>query len=92
VLGLVIISFEGPRFFGQADEDHFFQWLYSLPEYHDVRGVGTTLHLTLATPIQSETVRQLLVIFRRWRISTEPLAALRTRETSRFALWDTDLR
>jgi hypothetical protein len=88
----VIISFEGPRFFGQADEGHFFQWLRSLPEYKDIRGAGTTLHLTLAAPVQPETVKQLLVIFRRWRIGAEPLLGLRTPETSQFGLWDTDLR
>ena len=87
----MIISFEGPTFFAAADEDQFFNWLSSLPECRSVRGIGTTLELTLSSPIRADTVQQLLVIFRRWRISIEPLLPLRSAETSRFTLWDTSL-
>jgi len=87
----VIISFEGPRFFAAADEDCFFRWLASLPEYKGIRGAGTTLELTLHTPVSTDTVRQLLVIFRRWHINVTPLMPLRSPETSNMVLWDTVL-
>lgn len=87
----VIISFEGPTFFAQADEDQFFRWIGSLPECQTIRGIGTTVHLTLSSPVQSETVRQLLVIFRRWHVHIAPLLFLRSPETDEFVLWDTAL-
>ena len=88
----MIISFEGPVFFASADEDQFFHWLGSLPEHQAIRGTGTTLELTLRTPVQPETVRQLLVIFRRWHLDVAPLLPLRSPETDGFVLWDTALR
>ncbi len=87
----MIISFEGPVFFATADEDQFFHWLSSLPEYRDIRGRGTALDLTLTTPLQTETVKQLLTIFRRWHLDVTPLLFLRSPETSHFALWDSAL-
>ena len=87
----MIISFDGPVFYAQADEAYFFNWLQSLPEFQEVRGVGTTLHLSLNAPISPESVRQLLVIFRRWRLALGPLLPLRSAQTERFLLWDTDL-
>jgi hypothetical protein len=87
----VIISFEGPVFFAPADEDQFFRWLSSLPEYRTIRGMGTTLELALSHPVQPETVRQLLVIFRRWHVDVTPLLPLRSPETNGFVLWDTAL-
>ena len=90
-LGPVVISFEGPTFFAPADEDTFFRWLASLPEYKDLRGAGTTLELTLDSPVGPDTVRQLLVIFRRWLIDVAPLLPLRSPDTNTLALWDTAL-
>ena len=87
----MIISFEGPVFFAQADEDHFFGWLGSLPEHESIRGVGTTLELTLSSRVQPETVQQLLIVFRRWGLGVTPLLSLRSPETEGFTLWDTPL-
>lgn len=91
-LGPVIISFEGPTFFVQADEDQFFGWLRSLPECQDIRGIGTTLDLVLAAPVSSDTVQQLVVVFRRWNIEVTPLLPLRSLETDDFVLWNMALR
>lgn len=87
----MIISFEGPVFFVSADEDQFFRWLASLPEHQAIRGVGTTLELTLSTPARPETVQQLLVIFRRWQLDVTPLLPLRSPKTNGFVLWNTSL-
>ncbi len=85
------IIFSGPRFFAQADEDRFFGWLYALPEYQIVRGISTDLEITLATPVSPETVRQLLVLFRRWCLDPAPLLPLRSAETAGLVLWDTPI-
>lgn len=87
----MIISFDGPVFYAQADEDQFFNWLRSLPEFQEVFGVGTTLHMSLKAPVSPETVRQLLVIFRRWGLSVGPLQPLQSTHTEGFVLWNTDL-
>ena len=84
----MIISFAGPVFFAPADEDQFFHWLGSLPEYQSIRGVGKELKLALSDPVQPETVQQLLVIFRRWNLAVTPLLPPRSPETSDFPLWD----
>jgi len=83
----VIISFEGPTFFAPADEDQFFGWLGSLPEFNGIHGVGTTLHLDLVAPVSSDSVRQLVVIFRRWLVDLAPLQPLRSADTDSFVLW-----
>ena len=87
----MLISFQGPEFFSQPDEDQFFRWLASLPEYKDVRGVGTAVELSLTAPVQAETVMLLLVIFHRWHVDVKPLLVLRSPETDGFVLWDTAL-
>ena len=74
----MIISFQGPTFFVSEDEDKFFGWLYSLPEFKDIRGRLTTLDLELAHPVSAGTVQQLLVVFRRWCIDPAPLLSLRS--------------
>lgn len=84
----MIISFEGPTFFASEDEDQFFGWLYSLPEYKNITGTGSTLDLELASTVSTDTVRQLLILFRRWCIDVRPLLPLRSPETDNFVLWD----
>ena len=88
----MIISFEGPTFFAPEDEDHFFGWIYSLPEYSNIVGAGTTLDLELAPPVSADTVRQLLVLFCRWCIGPGPLMSLRSAETDNSPLWDASLQ
>ena len=85
------ISFEGPIFFSPADEDRFFNWLYSLSAFEKVVGSGTALHLHLREPIDLDTVQQLLILFRRWCVDIAPLLPLKSPSTARFTLWDTEL-
>ncbi|MNV76062.1 hypothetical protein D3C71_1693930 [compost metagenome] len=85
----MIISFEGPVFFSSMDEDHFLDWLRSLPEFQSINGAGTILELGLSQPVQPETIRELLVIFRRWHLDVAPLLPLRSSESIGFVLWDT---
>ncbi len=88
----MIISFEGPTFFAPEDEDHFFGWIYSLPEYKNIVGTGTTVDLELVAPVSADTVRQLLILFCRWCIGPDALISLRSAETDNFALWDASLQ
>lgn len=88
----MIVSFKGPTFFVPEDEDRFFNWLYSLSEYKNILGAGTTLDLELVSPVSADTARQLLVVFRRWGIDPSPLTSLRSAETDNFVLWDTCLQ
>lgn len=88
----MLIAFEGPLFFAAQDEDQFFGWLYSVPEFKDIVGAGTTLNLELTPPVSAETVKQLLVVFRRWCIDPQALLCLRSPETDSFMLWDTSLQ
>lgn len=83
------ISFEGPVLFASTYEDQFFDWLSLLPEFQSIRGTGTNLDLRLSQPVQPETTRQLLVIFRRWHLDIAPLLPLRSSKTTDFVLWDT---
>ena len=87
----MIIAFQGPVFFAATDEDQFFGWLRSLPEFQSIRGIGTTLELDLAEPVTAETAKQLVVIFRRWQLDVASLSTLRTAATTDFILWDTGL-
>ena len=81
------ISFTGPTFFTDADEHHFFAWLYSLPGYVSVVGAGSTLQLTIADPVEREAVRELLSLFRRWRINVSALLPLKSSDNADLALW-----
>ena len=76
------VSFEGPSFFGQADEDLFFSAIYGLPAYQDVAGSGRELNLTLREPVDSESADRLLSLFLRWEIDTRALLAVS------HAAWD----
>jgi hypothetical protein len=83
----VQISFTGPTFLSDADEEQFFAWLYSLPGYEAIVGTGDTLQLTIADPVDRESVRELLSLFRRWRIDIAALLPLKSPENSDLALW-----
>jgi hypothetical protein len=82
------LTFEGPTFFGQADEDLFFSVLYRLPAYQNVTGSGLDLHLTLKDPIDTESADQLLSLFLRWGIDTGALLHLRPANSATPRLWE----
>ncbi|ELA3118073.1 hypothetical protein ACA689_004201 [Vibrio vulnificus] len=67
------IIFQGPTFWLSEDEDKFFEWIYSLPNYKAITGCGLDLNLELSTPIEQSTVNQLFIIFKRWEIDFSPL-------------------
>ena len=63
------ISWEGPVYYSQGDEDRFFACIYTLPEYVTVTGRLRTEILELRLPIARETFRELIALFTRYEIS-----------------------
>ena len=72
------VKLDAPVFYGQSDEDHFFEWLRELPAFENVVGVGTQIHVALREPVDDETALGLLVLCDRWRIDMSPLQTLRS--------------
>jgi len=82
------IVIEGPRFYDQEDENIFFNCIYALPEYKEVKGKGLNLHIQLKEPITDSTVIQLVIICRRWQIAIEPLKVLKKPSNADLSLWE----
>jgi hypothetical protein len=61
----MVVSIDGPVFYGQADEDHFFEWLGELPSFKQVVGVGQQLEITLREPVDDDTALGLIVLCER---------------------------
>jgi hypothetical protein len=71
------IKVRGPWFFSPHDEDVFFAWLKSVPAVRAIGGVGYALEITLARPrLSLRDSRELLAIFRRYRLNKRGLSAL----------------
>lgn len=81
------IIFEGPHYYCEADENGFFELLYSLPEYVEVIGKGRELFLTLEEPVSYESSNQLLTMFYRWDIDRDVLLPLKTKDNENNELW-----
>ena len=71
------IVFKGPTFYCQEDEEHFFNWLYSIPAFREVFGQGLELHLSLEEKVDQNSLEQLLVIFKRWELELKSLSPLK---------------
>jgi len=81
------IVIKGPRFYDTEDENIFFNCIYSLPSYEEVKGKGLNLHIKFKEPISDEAIKQLVIICVRWEINIEPLRKLRRPSNSEFSLW-----
>lgn len=71
------IVFKGPTFYCQEDEEHFFNWLYSIPAFNEVVGQGLELHLFLDEEVDQNSLEQILVVFKRWELEIESLSPLK---------------
>uniref|UniRef100_Q0HUF2 Uncharacterized protein n=1 Tax=Shewanella sp. (strain MR-7) TaxID=60481 RepID=Q0HUF2_SHESR len=81
----VQITVKGPRFWCQEDEDKFFEWIYSLPNYQSVTGRGLDLIIELNEPLPQSTINQLFVLFKRWELDFNALAPLKNINKSHIA-------
>ena len=70
------IVFKGPTFYCQEDEEHFFNWLYSIPAFKEVVGQGIELRLSLDEEVDQNSLEQLLVVFKRWELDLKSLKPL----------------
>ncbi|MGL4835104.1 MAG: hypothetical protein ACRCXH_11880 [Shewanella sp.] len=84
------ITVKGPRFWCQEDEDKFFEWIYSLPNYQSVTGRGLDLIIELNEPVSQSTINQLFVLFKRWELDFNALAPLNNINKSHIA-WVNEL-
>jgi len=86
------VIIEGPSFYDQEDENIFFNCLYSLPEYEEVIGKGLNLHIKLKESVSDETIKQLVIICRRWKINIQPLKTLHRSSNSKLSLWEHEVK
>ena len=69
------ISFIGPKYMSQRDEAAFFYWLKRIPSVVGVTGSVRTLTVQVrGQGLPDETLRELLALFRRYRIGMRQFA------------------
>ena len=75
------------RFYSQQDEEAFFSWAQSIPSVSSVTGLGTSIIVLLKARVVSDrSLRELVALFQRYRISMRQLAQFLTpRNKSWFA-------
>ena len=61
------IVIEGPVFYGEEDENIFFQCIYSLPDFKEVVGAGTELTIKFGVTASDEAKEKVEVLCRRWK-------------------------
>ena len=81
------ITIEGPTFYDRVDENIFFECLYSLPSFKEVKGYGVELTIIFASEPEEEAIIKLLVICRRWGININPLNMYKSRFNPECFLW-----
>ncbi len=59
---------EAAKYYSQGDEDRFFGCFYDLPEYVKVQWDGSSLQLTLNTPISLASFKELVALFTRYKV------------------------
>lgn len=70
-------------FYSRGDEDSFFVWVKSIPSVEKVYGETDEIVLSLISgEISSESLRELIGLLYRYRVSMFQLAALETEENS----------
>jgi hypothetical protein len=79
-----ILLIDGPRFYSQTDEDHFFAWLQSIPEIEKVTGVVRDLELIVRRPMDKESLRDLIALMRRYNLDRAPLKPLCDEQTDEY--------
>jgi len=55
------ITIEGPTFYDQEDENIFFECLYSLPSFKEVKGYGVELTIIFASEPEEEAIIKLRI-------------------------------
>jgi len=72
-----LLTIDGPGpFYSQNDEDHFFNWLQSIPGIERVRGVGQKLEITIHHPMARDSLYDLIALLTRYSLDRRPLKPL----------------
>jgi hypothetical protein len=73
---LVLLIDQPSPYYSQADEDHFFGWLQSIPAIKKVAGVEDGLEVIVRRPIDKESLRDLIALMTRYDLDCRPLKLL----------------
>ena len=72
----MLIVVRGPTFFSENDEAAMFEWLEKIGA--TVQGSGRDLHITLNLPLERKTIKELTVLFSRYKLDMQALATLKS--------------
>lgn len=70
----------------QIDEDQFFGWLEKIPAVKNFYGKGRCLYLEVPSELNETDLRELIAIFRRYKIDIKPLRQFLTQENKDWFL------
>jgi hypothetical protein len=72
-----LLTINEPRpFYSQGDEDHFFNWLQSIPEIEKVTGIGRGLEIVVRRPMEKGSLHDLIALMTRYGLDRRPLKPL----------------
>lgn len=86
------ITITGPTFYDSEDENVFFNCIYSLPSYEQVRGHAMSLDIEFKAEPNDQDIVQLLVICRRWHIDIEPIKKYKRASNKDCVLWENQIQ
>jgi hypothetical protein len=73
---LTLLIDQPGTYYSQTDEDHFFEWLQSIPAIKKVKGIQSGLELIVRRPIDKESLRDLIALMTRYGVDRRPLKPL----------------
>lgn len=72
----MLIIKEPSMFYSSADEDHFFQWLQSIPAVKKVTGTPKGLELAFSRSLRKAELQELIALMTRYQLSMKCLSVL----------------
>jgi hypothetical protein len=80
----VVLKATGVWYYAPGDEAAFFEWLRKIPAVESIGGEGDTLDIVVSRPVDPDSLRELLALFRRYDIELAQLGQLDNPEVSRW--------
>jgi hypothetical protein len=84
VMATVITLKDAHQFYCREDEDHFFGWLQAIPAVVSVKGRLRLLEVSVAVPIDDQSLRAFLGLLARYGVDGTPLRPLCTPENEKW--------
>ncbi|MCS4231629.1 hypothetical protein EDF77_0122 [Stenotrophomonas maltophilia] len=72
--GFVVLEIYSLTFFSPRDEENLFSWLGSVPAVEEIKGVGDSIYLSVATTLGDSDLSELISIFTRYGIDMAQLS------------------